>query len=83
MMPKGDTIAEIMRINRSARAEFLSEFSSDDLTQYLDRLSAARPADRSKPGNPPTSPGAAALQSAARHTRKDAPFRFTPDGVTA
>ena len=43
MMPKGDTITAIMRINRSARAEFLSEFSCDDLSCYLDRLSSVWP----------------------------------------
>ena len=79
MMPKGDTIAEIMRINRSARAEFLSEFSSEDLAQYLDRLNIRRAVacDRMKPR--PHSPGETAVQTAARQIRKDAPFRFTPD----
>jgi hypothetical protein len=47
-MNKGDTVLEIMRLNRSADAEFLCEFSEEQLTGYLDRLNAAS-AGRSLP----------------------------------
>jgi hypothetical protein len=39
MMTKGDTIAEIMRLNPSVGATFLSEFNNDQLARYLRRLS--------------------------------------------
>ena len=81
MMPKGDTITEIMRINRSARPEFLSEFSPDDLLRYLERLSTLRPSERAKVVSPLVSPGATALRSAVRAVQKDAPFRFTSDAT--
>ncbi len=38
MMPKGDTIAAIMRLNRSVDAGFLAEFSEGELAAYLGRL---------------------------------------------
>ena len=38
MKTKSDTITEIMRINPSVGATFLSEFSNDDLMRYLRRL---------------------------------------------
>lgn len=38
MMTKSDTITEIMRINPSVGATFLSEFNNDDLVRYLRRL---------------------------------------------
>lgn len=38
MKTKSDTIAEIMRLNPSVGATFLSEFSNDDLVRYLRRL---------------------------------------------
>jgi len=82
MMPKGDTIAAIMRVNRSAHAEFLSQFSGDDLTVYLERLNVVQPSTPQKQAQSPTSPGAAALRSAARTTQKDAPFRFKPEPAT-
>jgi hypothetical protein len=46
MMPKSETITAIMRINRSANAEFLSEFSQEELTRYLQRLYALPNTDR-------------------------------------
>jgi len=38
MIPKSDAITEIMRINRGASAEFLAEFSNEQLVEYLGRL---------------------------------------------
>ncbi len=38
-MTKGDTVLEIMRLNPSAGAEFLGQFSEDQLAAYLRRLS--------------------------------------------
>jgi hypothetical protein len=38
MKSKSDTITEIMRINPSVGATFLSEFTNDDLVRYLRRL---------------------------------------------
>jgi|CXWL01.1.fsa_nt_gi hypothetical protein len=38
MMTKGDTISEIMRLNPSVGATFLSEFNNDQLARYLRRL---------------------------------------------
>ena len=43
-MPKRDTIDAIAKLNPTANPEFLSEFSGEDLDQYLGRLSN-RPAD--------------------------------------
>ena len=40
MMPKSDTITEIMKHNPSADPTFLSEFSANDLDEYLGRLSS-------------------------------------------
>lgn len=37
-MPKSDTISAIMRLNPTAQPQFLADFPSDDLDQYLDRL---------------------------------------------
>ncbi len=45
-MTKGDTVLEIMRLNRSADAEFLGEFSEEQLTGYLQRLSGTPVATR-------------------------------------
>ena len=42
MTTKSDTIAEIMRLNPSVGAAFLSEFNKDDLALYLRRLSELR-----------------------------------------
>ena len=42
MMPKGDIIAEIMKLNPTADPGFLSEFSNGELSDYLDRLANAR-----------------------------------------
>jgi len=39
MMTKGDTIAEIMRINPTVNSAFLAEFAADQLSEYLHRLS--------------------------------------------
>ena len=44
MMPKRDTIDAITRLNPTANPEFLSEFSGEELDQYLGRLST-RPKD--------------------------------------
>jgi hypothetical protein len=61
MKTKSDTIAEIMQLNPTVGAAFLSEFNNDDLVLYLRRLSdlresrrprvrtAATPAARSRP----------------------------------
>ncbi len=38
MMIKSDTMAEIMRLNPSVGATFLSEFNNDELKRYLRRL---------------------------------------------
>ena len=38
MKTKSDTIAEIMRLNPTVGAAFLSEFNNDDLISYLRRL---------------------------------------------
>lgn len=42
MMSKCDTIDAILKCNPSARPEFLSGFSNDDLVRYLDRLRETR-----------------------------------------
>ena len=47
MMHKAETIAAIRRFNPTAESEFLAEFSDQDLTDYLTRLSETRPAGRS------------------------------------
>ena len=39
MMTKSDTIAEIMRIDPTVNSAFLAEFSADQLSEYLQRLS--------------------------------------------
>ncbi len=39
-MPKSDTIDAILNINPTAAPEFLSEFSNDDLHEYLRRLTS-------------------------------------------
>ena len=38
MMPKGDTVEAIMKMNPSATPEFLAEFTHDELARYLKRL---------------------------------------------
>ncbi len=38
MMPKGDTIAAIVRLNRTVNPAFLAEFSNEELFKYLKRL---------------------------------------------
>lgn len=38
MMTKSDTITEIMRLNPTVGAAFLSEFNNQQLAQYLGRL---------------------------------------------
>lgn len=38
MMTKGETMAEIMRLNPSVGAAFLSEFNNEQLLRYLRRL---------------------------------------------
>ena len=38
MMPKCDTIAEILRSNPTANPTFLAEFSNQELDEYLQRL---------------------------------------------
>lgn len=42
MMTKSDTITEIMRLNPTVGAAFLSEFNNDDLARYLRRLREVR-----------------------------------------
>ena len=73
MMSKGETIAAIMKINRSVSAEFLSEFSSEELTGYLDRLGCHNDGSHAKSG--PTSPGATALRNASHLIRSEAQTR--------
>lgn len=41
-MTKSDTITEIMRLNPTVGAAFLSEFNNDDLARYLRRLREVR-----------------------------------------
>jgi hypothetical protein len=38
-MTKSETIQAICRLNHTAEPEFLSEFTPDELTRYLQRLS--------------------------------------------
>ena len=38
MTPKCDTIDAILKVNPTARPDFLSGFSNDELVRYLDRL---------------------------------------------
>ncbi len=38
MMPKTDTLTAIMDLNPTATPEFLSEFTNEQLSGYLDRL---------------------------------------------
>ncbi len=45
MMPKQETITAIRKLNRTADPGFLAEFSGDELSEYLDRLTN-RPAPR-------------------------------------
>lgn len=40
-MPKRDTIDAIRRLNPTAAPEFLGEFSTEALSDYLDRLETA------------------------------------------
>ncbi len=42
MMPKSDTITAITKLNPSADPEFLAQFSSEELTEYLHRLTKVR-----------------------------------------
>jgi hypothetical protein len=60
MMPKGDTIAAIMKLNPTADPAFLAEFSTKELSDYLRRLSnvpdlstATGATDRTHPDPPP------------------------------
>lgn len=39
MMTKNNAITEIMRINPAVNLAFLAEFTTDQLREYLDRLS--------------------------------------------
>lgn len=43
MMPKQETITAIRKLNRTADPGFLAEFSGDDLSDYLDRLTNRPP----------------------------------------
>ena len=60
MMPKSDTITEIMKRNPSADPTFLSEFSANELDEYLGRLSSI---DRA-PDRGATSPAERAARQA-------------------
>ena len=42
MMPKSDTIAAITKLNSAVDPEFLSEFSNEELWEYLQRLVSVR-----------------------------------------
>ena len=43
MMPKSDTIDEIVKLNPTASPVFLAEFQVDELDAYLGRLQGTRP----------------------------------------
>lgn len=43
IMTKSDAIEAILRFNPSASAEFLDGFSTEELAEYLDRLTGAEP----------------------------------------
>ena len=64
MMPKGDTIAEIMKLNPTADPGFLAEFSIRELSDYLRRLSnlpglsTTAGADERTHPDPPSAEGA-------------------------
>lgn len=69
MMPKSDTITEIMKRNPSADPTFLSEFSANELDEYLGRLTSidrassggsASPAERAERQTPFDQDGAEA-----------------------
>jgi len=49
MMSKSDTIAEIMRHNPTVREAFLAEFDTDELREYLQRLTSLTGSRRSAP----------------------------------
>jgi hypothetical protein len=55
-MSKRETIERIMARNPTARAEFLAEFSLEDLTAYLRQLESA--SDESPPTAAAARPGA-------------------------
>jgi len=78
MMPKREAIAAIMQINRSARAEFLSAFSCNDLSRYLDRLSSIRWVGRTS-----SSPASQSAGPLNKNAPADVPFRFTSDKARA
>ncbi len=67
MITKSETIAEIMFLNPTAGAAFLSEFNNDDLVRYLGRLrdlgTSARGSDARRASEPakPLSPFAVTL----------------------
>ena len=69
MMPKSDTITEIMKRNPSADPTFLSEFSANELDEYLGRLSSIdrAPADRVEHRAPFDQDGADAGQVPGAH----------------
>ena len=46
-MSKPELMESIMRINRSARREFLVQFSENELQDYLRQLEAVAPARQS------------------------------------
>jgi hypothetical protein len=78
-MLKSDTIAAIMRINRSAAAEFLAEFATEDLQNYLDRLVSPRnSAPTSKEAIPTPRVNSAMLPAAKSH---ESPFCLPPLSV--
>lgn len=43
MIPKSETIDAIQRFNPSAEPSFLADFSSEELTRYLERLRVSAP----------------------------------------
>lgn len=47
MMTTNDTISEIIRINPTANAAFLSQFAPHELAEYLQRLADLRAQRRS------------------------------------
>ncbi len=66
MMPKGDTIHAILKLNPTAAPDFLAGFSAEELDNYLQRLADRRnrladrpaglPAIRRMPRRPSVAP---------------------------
>ena len=68
-MTRNSTIDAIRTLNPTASPEFLAEFSSDELTQYLQRLNRVSPEmpTRDLDDTPPPSPAAPLAPDAPTH----------------